>query len=459
MKKNIDMLSGSLIDKILLFALPLAATAILQQLFNVADVAVVGQFVGKEAMAAVGSNSSIINLMVNLFTGIALGSNVAIAQAIGRGDRAVVRRVVHTSIFFAVLAGVCMAGLGEWLAPHILKATSVPSEVLGMATSYLRIYMAGMPVILLYNFEAAIFRAKGDTRTPLIALVISGVINVGLNLFFVLVLNMDVSGVALATVISNLISAVILFLRLHRAKDDISVRFSEFRIHGRILSTILRIGVPAGVQSAMFSLANIIIQSAINSLGATVMAGSSAAFNLEVLSYFVMNAFGQACTTFVGQNYGAGNYKRCKEIFLKCLLLNYIFTAAMCALLLVFGHFLLGLFNPDPEVIKIGYERLVLLFIAYIMHTFQETGSGYLRGFGKSLFPAVNAMVCICGIRIVYIFTVFHISPTFRTIMLVYPISLWAAGFAILIIILILRPSKRYAHNETAAAPSSCSSR
>ncbi len=452
MKKNIDMLSGSLVDKILLYAIPLAATAILQQLFNVADIAVVGQFVGKEAMAAVGSNSSIINLIVNLFTGVALGSNVIIAQAIGRNDKASIQKVVHTSILFAVVAGICVTGLGEWLAPHILVATKVPADVMSMAMAYLRIYMAGMPVILLYNFEAAIFRAKGDTRTPLIVLAVSGVINVGLNLFFVLVLKMNVSGVALATVLSNLISAVILFVLMKRAKDDTHVQFSKLRINRTVLAKILRIGLPAGVQSAMFSLANIIIQSAINSLGAVVMAGSSAAFNLEVLAYFIMNSFGQACTTFVGQNYGAGNFERCKKVFLRCIALGYIFTIASCVLIYLFANPLLSIFNSDPAVIEVGRQRLIMLFIAYLLHTMQEVGSGYLRGFGKSLFPAVSALICICGIRVVWIFTVFPAHQTFLTIMLVYPVSLWTAGLVILIMILIIRPSKRYRFDKIQAS-------
>ena len=375
MRKNIDMLNGSISDKLLLFALPLAATAILQQLFNVADVAVVGQFVGKEAMAAVGSNSAIINLIVNLFTGVALGSNVVIAQSIGKGDKKVISQVVHTSVLFAVIAGVAMTVLGEILAPRILYATQVPEDVMPMAVTYLRIYMAGMPVIFLYNFEAAIFRSKGDTRTPLIALLISGIINVGLNLLLVMGFHMSVEGVAIATVVANLVSSLILFLRLLKSKDIIYVRFSELRITGYLLKHILKVGLPAGIQSSMFSVANIIIQSAINSLGATVMAGSSAAFNLEVMSFFVMNAFGQACTTFVGQNYGAGNYKRCRQIFYRVIILSYIFTAAMCGLILLFARQLVGLFNPDPAVIDIGVERLQILFFAYILHTFQEAGS------------------------------------------------------------------------------------
>ena len=438
------MLHGSLMDKLLLFALPLAATAILQQLFNVADVAVVGQFVGKEAMAAVGSNSAIVNLIVNLFNGIALGSNVVIAQAIGKGEKKNISRVVHTSILFAVIAGLIMTGLGEIFAPHILEATSVPEDVMQMATSYLRIYLLGMPVIFLYNFESAIFRAKGDTRTPLIVLVISGVFNVGLNLFLVLVCHMSVEGVAIATVVANLISSVILFVLLLRSDGMIYVRFREFRIDFLLLKQVLKIGVPSGAQASMFCLANIIIQSAINSLGSTVMAGSSAAFNLEIMGNYTIYAFGQAATTFVGQNYGAGQFKRCKQIYFRTLLLNYVFTGALCGLILLFGRQLLGLFNPDPAVIEVGYERLQIIFVAYIMHTFQETGSGYLRGFGKSLPPAVNSLLCIVGIRVVYIYTVFRLFPAFKTIMYVYPISLWTAGLSILVMLLILRPSKRY---------------
>ena len=310
MESRMDMINGSLGDKIIRYALPLAVTGVLQQLFNAADLAVVGQFSGKEAMAAVGGNAPVIGLLVNLFVGISLGSNVMIARSIGQKDNETITKTVHTSVVMALLGGALLAVLGEFLAPGVVDMLDVPGDVYSMAVKYLRIYLAGMPVIMLYNFEAAIFRSCGDTRTPLAALVISGILNVILNLFFVLGLGMDVDGVATATVISNLISSVILFAALVKTKQAIRVEPKKLRVHGDVLGEMLKIGVPAGVQGMIFSFANIIIQSAVNSLGTTVMAASSAAYNLEVFAYYIMNSFGQACTTFVGQNYGAGKGER-----------------------------------------------------------------------------------------------------------------------------------------------------
>ena len=297
---RIDMANGSLGDKIIKYTIPLAATGILQQLFNAADLAVVGQFSGKAAMAAVGSNSPIIGLLVNLFVGISLGSNVIIARSIGQRDTKKIAKAVHTSVIVSLLGGLFLTVLGEFVAPRVVALLDVPDDVFPLAVKYLRIYLAGMPVILLYNFESAIFRSCGNTKTPLIALVISGVLNVILNLIFVLGFGMDVDGVATATVLANLISSVILFLSL--MKTDLAVRVDprKLRVHGDVLGEILKIGVPAGVQGMIFSFANIIVQSAVNSLGTTVMAASSVAFNLEVFSFYIMNSFGQACTSFVG---------------------------------------------------------------------------------------------------------------------------------------------------------------
>ncbi|MBQ9156414.1 MAG: MATE family efflux transporter [Eubacterium sp.] len=445
MNRQINMLEGSLADKILMYALPLAATGILQQLFNAADVAVVGNFVGKEAMAAVGSNTAIIGLLVNLFIGISLGTNVVIAHAIGKGDQEEIGKAVHTSILVAVFGGIFLLIIGELLAPAILKLTGVPDEVFDMAVLYLRVYLLGMPVILLYNFESAIFRGQGNTRTPLIALACSGVINVVLNVIFVVVLHRTVDGVAMATAISNTISSIFLFYKLLHSRDEIRIRMPEFGIDIKVLRRILQIGVPAGIQTSMFSIANIIIQSAINSLGATVMAGSSAAFNLEIFAYYMLNSFGQACTTFVGQNYGAGKLDRCKRSFILCFLMDYIFTGAVCILILVFGHQLLAIFNNDPEVIQSGYLRLAYIFFAYIFSLWQDVGSGYLRGFGLSFVPAVISLLGVCGSRVLWIMTAFKRVPTFTTIMLVYPISLGLTGLVILLSILIIRPSRKYA--------------
>lgn len=450
MRREIDMLHGSFAKNIILFALPLALTGILQQLFNAADIAVIGRLVGTEAMAAVGSNTAIINLIVNFFVGISIGTNVALAHAIGMRCEEDIHKAVHSSILLAVSCGLVMSVLGVTLAPRILVLTGVPAEVIGMATLYLRIYMSGLPVILLYNFEAAIFRAYGDTRTPLITLVISGIINVALNIFCVAVLGMTVDGVALATVVSNLVSAVVLFIRLLKSDAVIRVRWSDFHIDTRVLRRIMQVGVPSGVQSAMFSVSNVIIQSAINSLGAIVMAAASAAFNVELFAYFVMNSFSHACTTFVGQNYGAGQFERCRKIYFRCIGLDYACCAVICSVILIFGHTLLGIFNPDPDVIHFGYQRIVVIYFAYIFSIWQEVGSGYLRGFGTSILPAVVALIGICGVRILWISTVFPIFPSYSTILLIYPITLGIAGIAITIAIAIKKPSRRGAKAKQA---------
>ena len=444
MKSRMDMINGSLGDKIIKYAIPLAVTGILQQLFNAADLAVVGQFSGKEAMAAVGSNAPVIGLLVNLFVGIALGSNVIIAKSIGQRDDGNISKAVHTSVIVALLGGLFITVVGEFLSPVVVKMLDVPSDVYPLAVKYLRIYLAGMPVILLYNFESAIFRSCGNTQTPLIALVISGVLNVVLNLFFVRGLGMDVDGVATATVISNLISSAILFGAL--MKTDLAIRIEprKLRIHKDVLGQILKIGVPAGIQGMIFSFANIIVQSAVNSLGTTVMAASSAAYNLEIFAYYIMNSFGQACTTFVGQNYGAGKSERCRKALKLCLVQSLVSTAVVSGLILLFSHSLLGIFNTDPDVIATGRIRLEYIFFAYIFSFAQEVLSGYLRGFGVSFIPAACAVIGICGVRLTWIFTVFQKAPSFTTIMQVYPLSLGITAAVILVVTLFVKPSKRY---------------
>ncbi len=439
------MINGSLGDKIIKYAIPLAVTGILQQLFNAADLAVVGQFSGKEAMAAVGSNAPVIGLLVNLFVGISLGSNVIIAKSIGQRDNENISKAVHTSVIVALLGGLFITVLGEFLAPEVIKLLDVPDDVYPLAVKYLQIYLAGMPVILLYNFESAIFRSCGNTQTPLVALVISGVLNVGLNLFFVRGLCMDVDGVATATVISNLISSAILFVALMKTELAIRIELRKLRINQDVLGQILRIGIPAGIQGMIFSFANIIVQSAVNSLGTTVMAASSAAFNLEIFAYYIMNSFGQACTTFVGQNYGAGKNDRCRKALKLCLIQSLISTVAVSGLILLFSHPLLGIFNTDPNVIATGRIRLEYIFFAYVFGFAQEGLSGYLRGFGVSFIPAACSVIGICGVRLTWIFIVFQQKPSFATIMQVYPLSLGITAAVILVVTLLVKPSKRYA--------------
>ena len=440
------MLHGSIWNKIPLFALPVAMTAILEQLFNASDIAVVGNFTGKMgtvAVAAVGANSPIISLIVNLFIGIALGTTVVIANAIGRDDQKTVHHAVHTSILMALVGGIVVTIIGELVAGYVLSMLNVPHDVYGQALLYLRIYLLGMPVILLYNFEAAIFRSVGDTKVPLKTLVVSGIINVILNLFFVIVLKMTVNGVAIATVISNLISAIILLNKLIKTDQYIHVNLKDLRIYKVSLVRILKIGMPAGIQSAVFALANIVIQAAINSLGTVVIAASSAAFNVEIFAYDILNSFGQACTTFVGQNYGAGQIERCKKTLYLCLIEDAIASAIAIGIIIVSGKFLLSLFNNNPQVIQIGYTRLIMVFTAYIFSMLYEVMSGYLRGFGISLVPAILTCICICGTRVLWVETVFKSYQSFTTIMCAYPLSLSLTAIAIFCALMYYRPSKK----------------
>lgn len=445
----IDILNGSMWDKILRYALPVAATGILGQLFNASDIAIVGNFAQGDtvaAVAAVGANGPVIGLLLNIFIGIALGANVVIANAIGRGDKETVSRAVHTSIVAAVLGGIIVGLLGQLVAEPVLSMLQVPEDVFPLALKYMRIYLLGLPVIFLYNFEAAIFRSAGDTKTPLIALALSGVLNVILNLFFVIVLNKTVDGVAIATVLANVVSSVVLLRRLLRSELFIHVEFKNLRIDWKILWRILKIGVPAGIQGAVFSLSNIVVQSAINSLGKVTMAASSAAFNVEIMAYYILNSFGQACTTFVGQNYGAGQIDRCRKALKLCLIESVTATACAVCIALLSGKYLIALFNNDPEVIRLGMVRLKFIFMSYIFSTIYDCMSGYMRGFGISLAPALLTIFGVCGTRIIWIYTVFPASQTFETIMQVYPISLAINMVLIFCALIITRPSKRYDH-------------
>lgn len=447
-KNELDMLHGSIWNKLPQFALPVAATAILEQLFNASDIAVVGNFTGQErtaAVAAVGANSPIIGLIVNLFIGIALGTNVVIAHAMGKGKKDDVEKAVHTSVLVAVFGGVMVAILGEAVAAPLLKLLNVPEDVFSLALLYLRIYLIGMPVILLYNFEAAIFRSVGETKIPLIALATSGILNVVLNLFFVGVLHMTVNGVAIATVIANAVSSVLLYYRLRHTTQEIHLDPRRLHVDTEILKRILRIGLPAGVQSAVFALSNIVIQSAINSLGTVVMAASSAAFNIEIITYDILNSFSQACTTFVGQNFGAGKLQRCKKTLALCLVEGVITLSAAISLILFFGKELLSIFNSDPEVVNTGYIRLLMVMLSHSLSLLYEVMSGYLRGFGISLAPALLTMLGVCGVRIAWIRLIFPQSRTFQTIMTAYPVSLSVTALLIFIALLCFRPSKRFA--------------
>ncbi len=441
-----DMINGSIWNKLPLFALPVAATGILEQLFNASDIAIVGNFASTDrtvAIAAVGANSPVIGVILNLFIGISLGTNVVIANAIRRQDKKSVEQAVHTSVLAALIGGLLVTLLGEIFIQGLLRLLNVPEDVFSYALLYIRIYIIGMPVIFLYNFEAAIFRSVGDTKTPLKALAFSGVLNVLLNLFFVICLKMTVNGVAVATVISNAVSSMILFVKLMRTDKWIRLEVTKLRLNPQCLAKILKIGLPAGIQSAVFNFANLVIQSAINSLGTVVIAASSAAYNIEILVYYVFNSFSQACTTFVGQNYGAGKIKRCRKTLFLCLIEDAVASVAAIILILSGGKFLLSLFNSDAQVIELGYLRLLVIFTAYIFSMIYEVMSGYLRGFGISLVPAILTTIGVCGTRIAWVYAVFPRYGTFKALLFAYPASLSITALLILIALLIYRPAHR----------------
>ena len=425
-KKNeheLDMLNGSLWDKLIIFALPLALTGVLQQLFNAADVAVLGQYVGKNAIAAVGNNISLIGLLVNLFLGLSLGANVLIAQNIGanRPDRA--HDAVSSAFILAIITGISIGIIGQILTEPVMELMQVPEEVWEMAETYLRIYLVGMPAIGLYNFESAIFRSRGDTKTPLICLGISSALNIVLNLLFVLVFDWAVAGVAWATVIANVVSALFLFSALTHSKSIIHLDIHAMKFDRRSVREIVRIGLPAGIQGMVFSLSNLLIQSAINNLGADAMAASAAAFTVEINIYCIISAFGQATTTFVSQNYGAGNIARCKQVTWIAMGLNAIFMTTLAVFILTFAKPLLEFFNSDPNVVELGTIRLWYVVSPQIINTALEGISGALRGYGISMPPAVITLFCICGIRISWLYTIFAATPTYDILMLVYPVS------------------------------------
>ncbi len=420
---ELDMLNGSIWDKIIIFALPLAFTAVLQQLFNAADVAVLGQFVGKNAIAAVGNNISLIGLLVNLFLGLSLGANVVIAQNIGAKRLHVAHAAVSTAFIIALIVGLVITVIGELLTEPVLEYMDVPSSVWAMAETYLRIYLLGMPAIGLYNFESAIFRSRGDTKTPMIALIVASALNLTLNLVFIIFFKWSVAGVAAATVIANIVSAAILFRALIHEGGIIHLDIKAMTFNKTLLREIIRIGLPAGIQGMVFSISNLLIQSAINNLGADAMAASAAAFTVEINVYCFMSAFGQAATTFVSQNYGAGNLPRCKRITWVTMLINGIFFIMVAAAILIFADPLLKFFNDDPNVVELGKLRLWYIVSPQLINVVMEIISGALRGYGISLAPAILTLIGVCGVRISWLYTIFPTSPTYETLMMVYPVS------------------------------------
>ena len=417
------MLNGPLGRKILWFAIPIALSSIFQQLFNLTDIAVVGQFAGDKALAAVGANTFVINLLINLFVGISVGANVVVANSIGERSYRSVTRSVHTSVMVSFFSGIFLSFVGVFFARPILSAISTPSDILDDAVLYLQIYFAGMPFAMVYNFIAAILRGKGDTKRPLYVLMVAGAVNVVLNLILVAGFGLGVSGVAIATVFANAISGVTLFYFLLHEVGPFKLEFWKLRITPLFLSRIMRVGLPSGLRGVVFSFSNVCLQSAINSLGSLTVAASAAALNYEFVVYYWLSSFSQACITFVGQNYGAKNLERCRRTVRWTLLLGCSSTIVLSALCCIFAKPLLSVFTSNQEIIEIGSIRMYVVVGLLAINVFLDVFSGALSGMGKSLPPALTCMAGVCGIRILWVIFVFPRYKSFASLMVVYPIS------------------------------------
>lgn len=434
---EIDMCSGPIFGKIVAFAVPLILSGILQLLFNAADIIVVGRFAGSESLAAVGSTTSLINLLINVFIGLSIGANVLVAQFYGAQRRKDLEETVHTAMLLAALGGVFLIMLGVLLANPLLEMMGTPEDVLPLAALYMKIYFVGMPVTLLYNFGSAILRAVGDTRRPLYFLLTAGIINVVLNLIFVIVLSMGVAGVALATVISQCISAVLIIQCLVRSDAPYRLRKDRLKITPQKLGQIAKIGLPAGLQGAIFSISNVLIQSSVNSFGSVAMAGSTASANIEGFVYTSMNAVYQTALSFTSQNFGAGKFDRITKILLYCLGLVTAVGLVLGGGAVMFGRQLLGIYSSRPEVIEYGMSRLRLICGPYFLCGIMDTMVGGLRGIGCSVVPMLVSLTGACAFRVVWIFTIFAMNRTLQTLYLSYPVS-WAITFSAHVICYIL---------------------
>ena len=426
---EMDMCHGPLLGKVIIFAVPLILSGILQLLFNAADIVVVGRFAGHESLAAVGSTSSLINLLVNVFIGLSIGANVLVARFFGAGKDKEVEETVHTAVFLSVISGLILLVVGVFLARPLLTLMGTPDNVIQHSTLYMRIYFIGMPVMLLYNFGAAILRAVGDTKRPLYFLFAAGVVNVLLNLVFVIRFSMGVAGVAWATVISQCISAGLIVLCLVRTESSYKLQFSKLKVNRDKLKAIARIGFPAGLQGAIFSISNVLIQSSVNSFGAVAMAGNTASSNIEGFIYNSMNAIYQTSLSFTSQNYGAGQYKRMRRIAYICLGLVALVGAVMGLGAVTAGETLLGIYSSDPEVIRFGLYRLHIIASTYLICGLMDTMVGVLRGMGYSVMPMLVSLTGACAFRVVWIFTVFALNRTLTTLYISYPVS-WGITFA-----------------------------
>lgn len=426
MKKKIDMLSGPLAWPLITYAVPIMLTSVLQLLFNAADLVVVGAYCGSFSVAAVGATGAITNLIVNLFIGLSVGTGVAVAHGIGSREWDQVRNTVHTAVPMALVSGLFLTVLGVGLSRRILRAMGTPEEVLGLAATYMEIYFLGITAHMLYNFCASMVRAAGDTKSPLVILTAAGVVNVGLNILFVRYLGRNVDGVALATVLSETGAAIAIVILMVRRTDSCRLELRKLRFHKEPLKKMLRIGIPAGIQSCMFSLSNVLLQSAVNSFGAVAVSGNAAVANLEGFMYVIENSFHQTAVNFVGQNCGALQFRRVKKVTGLCMVYAAVAGILFGGLMCLFGPQLLSLYITDsPEAIAIGISRMLVDVAPYFLFGLQDVVTGALRGIGASFVSMILTVLGICGIRVLWIYTVFQI-PRFhsQTVLYVsYPLS------------------------------------
>ena len=432
-KYSLDMTKGPFLKKILRFSLPLMFTGLLQMIYNTADVIVVGRFAGGTALAAVGATGSLVNLILNIFLGMSMGSGVMTAKYIGARDEASVKRCVHSAMLLSILSGIFVAIFGFIFSEQLLVMMDSPEDVLPLSTLYLKIFFLGAPAGMVFNFGASIVRATGDTKKPLIILSVSGIINIVLNLILVINFNMSVAGVAIATIVSQYISATVIVIVLLKMQNACRLKPKELRFHKEELKRILFVGIPAGIQNSLFSVSNVIIQTTVNSFGSVAMAGIAAGSNIDSLIYTCTNAISQTTMTFSSQNFGAKKYENFNKIYFRCIALTIAIGVSMGALGIVFKEFLVGIFSTDPAVIKIGAERLTLILPFYFFCSLMDVGAGQLRGMGKSVLPMMVSLLGGCGLRLLWIFVFFPHNPTLIYLYYAYPIS-WTITFVVLFV-------------------------
>ena len=439
--KEMDMLHGGLAGKLILFAIPLAFSSILQQLFNSADVAVVGRFAGSAALAAVGSCVALVGIFVNLIVGLSVGPNAALANLIGQGQRERISGMVHTILTFGIALGVVLMGLGFLTARTVLEASGTPESVINEALLYIRIYFIGVPFMTIYNFGAAILRSYGDTKRPMCYLIISGTVNVVLNLVFVIGFDFGVEGVAISTSVSNMLSTAMVLTHLYRKEDEFQFRFHKMCVIWKDLKRILMIGIPAGIQGAIFSVSNVFIQSGINTFGEDAIAGSSLALNFEYFTYDIGSAFAQAAVTFTSQNFGAGNLKRCRKIFWLCLIFGVGFTEILSIIFMIWDDFFVSIYTISDAVAVYGLIRMHHVCSMEGLTATYEVESAALRGMGKSLEPSIITILGTVVFRMIWMATVFKWIPTYEMLMNVY-ISSWVFTGGLIFIVYVMHMRK-----------------